>query len=128
MLLEHGPLEYAHGDYKYSRSKATSLCSSDDLTARERYYIRTITKNSFESLVLRVIDGMLSTITSWILFVQLVANLVFLLFQYHLENRYVIKFFEVYSGLGEDYFVEDIQEAFHYICSTLLETFMRVSE
>ena len=68
MWLEHGPLEYAHGDYKYSRSKATSLCSSDDLTARERYYIRFITKNSFESLVLRVIHGMLSTITSWILF------------------------------------------------------------
>ena len=52
MLLKHAPLEYARGDYKYSRSKATSMYSSGDITAREGYYIRTITKNSFESLVL----------------------------------------------------------------------------
>ena len=56
MLLEHAPLEYAHGDNKYSGSKATFMYSSGDVTAIERYYIRTIAKNSFESLVLRAVD------------------------------------------------------------------------
>lgn len=34
MLLEHAPLEYAYEDYKYYRSKATSMYSSGDVTAR----------------------------------------------------------------------------------------------
>ena len=56
MLLKHALLEYAHGDYKYSRSKATFMYSRGDVTVREGYYVRTIAKNSFESLVLRAVD------------------------------------------------------------------------
>ena len=56
MLLKHALLKYAHGDYKYSRSKATFMYSRGDVTVREGYYVRTIAKNSFESLVLRAVD------------------------------------------------------------------------